>query len=92
VCSSDLPNKLFNYINASMPILATHCAESSDFIEYNQIGCIVERNIDSVKTGLKEIFSNYSFYQKNVQNIQKSVSWEAEKSKLLGLYQNLLGE
>jgi glycosyltransferase involved in cell wall biosynthesis len=87
-----MPNKLFNYINASMPILATRCAELSDFIEYNKIGCIVERNIDSVRAGLKEIISNYSFYQKNVQNIQKSVSWKTEENKLWEIYQNLLGE
>jgi glycosyltransferase involved in cell wall biosynthesis len=87
-----MPNKLFNYINASMPILSTHCAELSDFIEYNKIGCIVERNIDSIKMGLKELVSNYSFYQKNIKNIQNLVSWEAEKNKLISLYQKLLGE
>jgi glycosyltransferase involved in cell wall biosynthesis len=87
-----MPIKLFNYISASMPILSTHCAELSEFIEYNKIGCIVERDISSIKTGLKELVSNYSFYLKNIQNIQYSVSWETEKSKLLGLYQNLLGE
>jgi glycosyltransferase involved in cell wall biosynthesis len=87
-----MPNKLFNYINASMPILATHCAESSEFIETNKIGCIVERDIDSIKTGLKELAANYSFFQKNIQNIQNAVSWETEKTKLLGIYKNLLGE
>jgi glycosyltransferase involved in cell wall biosynthesis len=87
-----MPNKLFNYINASMPILSTHCAELSDFIEYNKIGRIVERDIDSIKMGLMEIISNYSFYLKNIQKIQEAVSWETEKNKLLGLYQNILGE
>lgn len=85
-----MPNKLFNYINAALPILSVHCAELSDFIIYNKIGCIVERNLESIKQGLNELIVNYDYYLENIISIQQSYSWKNEEKKLLELYGGLL--
>jgi len=85
-----MPNKLFNYINAGLPILSTQCAELSDFISDNKIGYNVERNIDFIKEGINEIMTNYDFYKKNITEAQKLYTWENEQNKLLSLYDELL--
>jgi len=85
-----MPNKLFNYINAGLPILSTKCAELSDFISDNKIGYNVERNIDFIKEGINEIMTNYDFYKKNITEAQKLYTWENDQNKLLSLYDELL--
>jgi glycosyltransferase involved in cell wall biosynthesis len=85
-----MPNKLFNYINAGLPILSVQCAESSELITTNKIGVIVERDINSIREGLHELITNYDYYQQNVRNAQKLFSWKNEEIKLLSLYKNLL--
>lgn len=85
-----MPNKLFNYINANLPILCTSCSELSDFINNNKIGYIVDRNITSIKEGIFELISNYDYYLSNIKNIQQLFSWENERKKLLLLYKDLL--
>jgi len=85
-----MPNKLFNYINAGLPILSTQCAELSDFITNNKIGCNVERNTDFIKNGINEIITNYDYYKKNIEEAQKLYTWENDQNKLLSLYDGLL--
>ena len=85
-----MPNKLFNYINAGLPILSAQCAELSDFISDNKIGYNVERNIDSIKDGINKIITNYDYYKKNIAEAQKLYTWENDEKKLLSLYDGLL--
>jgi glycosyltransferase involved in cell wall biosynthesis len=85
-----MPNKLFNYISSGLPILCVHGAESSDFIFQNKIGCIVERDSDSIKIGINTIIENYDFYLNNILNAQGSFSWRNDEKKLLELYGNLI--
>jgi hypothetical protein len=85
-----MPNKLFNYINAGLPILSTNCAESSDFIYYNKVGYIVERNIDSIKIGINEIISNYNYYLENITKARQLYAWKNDQNKLLSLYDELI--
>jgi len=85
-----MPNKLFNYIKAGIPILTIYCSEISDLIETNKIGFIVEREITSIKNGINEIITNYDSYKENVLNIQHQYSWENEEKKLFKIYENLL--
>jgi glycosyltransferase involved in cell wall biosynthesis len=85
-----MPNKLFNYINAALPILTVHCAELSDFIFYNKIGCVVERNVNAIKEGLHELISNYDYYSENIINIQQSYTWKNDEKRLLELYEHTL--
>jgi glycosyltransferase involved in cell wall biosynthesis len=85
-----MPNKLFNYINAGMPILSTRCAELSDLISYNRIGCVVERDLNSIKAGIKEIMRNYNFYLENIKQIQAAYNWSNDEQKLISLYDSLL--
>ena len=87
-----MPNKLYNYLNAGLPILSTHLAESSEFISNNKIGCIVERNITSIKNGLNEMIINYDYYMNNVINARQVYSWENEEKKLFSIYEILLNQ
>jgi alpha-maltose-1-phosphate synthase len=85
-----MPNKLFNYINAGLPILSVQCAELSDFISDNKIGYNVERNINFIKEGINKIITNYDYYKKNIVEAQKLYTWENDQNKLLSLYDGLL--
>lgn len=85
-----MPNKLFNYSVTGIPLLATHCADLTETIDNLKCGITVERNVNSVVNGLKELVNNYSFYQTNVLKIQEQFHWTTEESKLISLYEKVL--
>lgn len=85
-----MPNKLFNYHTAGVPVLATHCADSSDTITQLGTGVVVERNVEAVKNGLMELVEHYEEYQKLVLEHQKEFHWSSDEVRLFDVYESLL--
>ena len=85
-----MPNKLFNYHNAGLPVLATHCADLSDTIRDLKTGVIIERNVEAVKDGLKELVAHYEVYQTNVLFHQQEFNWQSDEKQLFEIYEGVL--
>lgn len=84
-----LPNKLFDYINCGVPILASNMVEVAKIIEIEDVGVV----IDDVKPELIADRLSYMLaidFKKlkagNLVNASKKYSWENEKMVLTNLF------
>lgn len=87
-----LPNKMIDVSLAGIPVLSTSQPELKKFID--EYGHGVTFNGDSRKAlsmALDEILQKENELKSNARLIDKKVSWDIEKQKLISLYQNLMG-
>lgn len=83
------PNKIFEYMMAGIPTLASNHPGKSYLVEKEKTGICVEENPQSIKDGIERIMSNYREYQTNCIEKRSAFSWQAEQNKIVGLYQSL---
>ncbi len=88
-----LPNKIFDYIQAGIPILASNLLEIKNVIETYQIGeIILDHTPATIAKAVEEIKIN-SFqtttWRNNLQRAQQELNWSHEKEKLLALFHKI---
>jgi len=89
-----LPNKLFDYIKAGVPVLVSDFPEMGLLVKKYDIG------ITTLSTNPKEIAKIIKFmvtdsqsiqkWQKNLQKAASELCWEKEEIKLLNLYEQII--
>ncbi|MGB1294508.1 MAG: glycosyltransferase, partial [Flavobacteriales bacterium] len=77
-----LPNKLFDYLHAQIPMVVSPFPEMSAIVEGNNIGYIRQSNTsEGLALEIKEIFSNETVYQEKVkacESAKEKLTWENE--------------
>jgi glycosyltransferase involved in cell wall biosynthesis len=85
-----LPNKLFDYIQAGIPILASNLPEVRRVIESYQVGRISEdHNPKNIAKHIDEMLNDEeanSQWKINLEKASKELNWEKEKEKLLRIF------
>lgn len=85
-----LPNKLFDYIQAGIPILASNLPEVRRVIETHQVGRISEdHNPKNIAKHIEEMLSDVDAnarWKVNLEKASKELNWEKEKEKLLRIF------
>lgn len=89
-----LPNKLFESIQAGIPIIASDLPEMKKIVEKYQIGlvCIPDdvedicRCVDVMQNNAKQ----YAEFKRNLQLAKADLCWEQEKKILMHSYQKIL--
>ena len=81
-----LPNKLFDYIHAELPIVAGNLPEISKIINQYDVGVIV-KNYEPITIAkvIKELLNDKELLlkiKKNQKNAKKDLCWEKEQIKL----------
>lgn len=88
-----LPNKIFDYIQAGVPILASDLPEVKKIIEGYNIGCISpDHNIKNLATLMNKMIDNKEMrltWQKNLKAASQELNWDHEKSKLLSIFSSI---
>jgi glycosyltransferase involved in cell wall biosynthesis len=88
-----LPNKIFDYIQAGIPILASNLPEIKNVIETYQIGKIVQdHNPTTIANAIEEIKTNTfqsTTWRHNLQRAQQELNWSHEKEKLIALFHKI---
>lgn len=88
-----LPNKLFDYIHASTPILCSGLIEIERIVEKYEIGKVVnEISPESIANAINELLSNPSTLEQMQLNCQKAAlveNWENEKKTLVELLNSI---
>lgn len=81
-----LPNKLFDYINAGIPVVGSDLIEVKNIIDSYHIGIVVDEvtpiKIANAIKQLSENFDVYELYKNNSREAAKSLNWNVEKKKL----------
>jgi glycosyltransferase involved in cell wall biosynthesis len=89
-----LPNKLFDYIHAGVPVLASDLIEIKKIItQYNVGDCIENHNPKHIAEKINFILGNDSLLQtwkKNTQIAAKELNWEKEEQALIEVYKKFL--
>jgi glycosyltransferase involved in cell wall biosynthesis len=87
-----LPNKLFDYIHAGIPVLASKLPEIEKIINKYQIGVIVEsHDYQVIAQNIQEIVFNVpkSHWTNALERASNELSWEHEEQKLLNIYEQI---
>jgi glycosyltransferase involved in cell wall biosynthesis len=90
-----LPNKLFDYIQAEIPVLATEIIEIEKIIKKYNIGYVLHDGLTAIHIAdkINQIRSNYSNQIDELKiNLKKAKSienWDVELEKLKEIYDNL---
>ena len=85
-----LPNKLFDYIQAGIPVLVSSLPEMKKVVEKYKIGIIAEnREKEQIRTLLDLLLFDEmkrAMWKKGLEQAAKDLCWENEESRLLRIY------
>lgn len=87
-----LPNKLFDYIHAGVPVLVSDLPELRRIVDTYQVGLICknvtpENVAADIKTALHS--ATYSSWKSNCLKAREELNWQKEEDVLKGIYSNL---
>jgi glycosyltransferase involved in cell wall biosynthesis len=89
-----LPNKLFDYIHAGVPILASDLVEIKKIIFQYSIGdCIENHNPKHIADKINHILNDEAtlqLWKKNTKIAAADLNWEHEELQLIAVYKQFL--
>jgi len=90
-----LPVKMFEYMSAGIPVIASNFPLWKEIVEGNHCGiCVNPLNPKEISEAIKYIFSHPEESQQMGENGKKSVfekyNWEKEEKKLFKVYERLI--
>lgn len=88
-----LPNKIFDYIQAGLPILASDLPEVKKIVEVYQVGCIVKTHQpQDIATKINDMLRDseqYALWKKNAIIASEELCWENENKPLISIYKKI---
>lgn len=91
------PNKMFEYMSAGVPVIASNFPLWREIIEGNQCGiCVDQEDPEAIAVAIRYLHTHPQEVKRMGENGRKAVEtkyrWDREEAKLITLYQNLLKE
>lgn len=85
-----LPNKLFDYIHAGVPVISSDLPEIRKIIDEYEIGDFIpDHNPESIANKIKEVFADKGLmekWKKNINFAARNLSWQNEEKVLKEVY------
>lgn len=85
-------NKLFEYVLAGLPVIATDFPEIRKIVVKYQVGELADESLDSLATTINNLLTNQELqakYKMNALNYRKELSWESQEKALIELYKKI---
>lgn len=87
------PNKVVDYMQSDVPILATNLIEIDKIITQYEIGKSLNwKNSNDIALAINDIIFDthkLEFWKKNCQKAKKDLCWENEKQKLISIFESI---
>jgi glycosyltransferase involved in cell wall biosynthesis len=86
-----LPNKMFEYLMAGLPVLTSNLFELKRLVETEGVGIVAEDNtVEGFKRAVSaSLKQDYTAIQKNVFSARKKYCWEVQEKVLKEIYDTL---
>ncbi|WP_373073584.1 glycosyltransferase [Sulfurimonas sp.] len=86
-----LPNKMFEYLMAEIPVIVSNLPEMKEFIKKYKVGTVADANdVGSLVKSINEILLYDDFeLKKNILNVKKQYNWEKQEEVLLSTYEGM---
>ncbi|HVY74700.1 MAG TPA: glycosyltransferase [Puia sp.] len=88
-----LPNKLFEYLHAGVPVLASHMVEQERIIDQYQVGSFIDSHEpERIAQKIVEIFQDsqqWKIWQENTRLVKKELNWENECKIIIDLFKQV---
>jgi len=81
-----LPNKLFEYAFAGVPVLASNFPDLKEIVQTHGLGLVSKVDVHSLINAIKQLENQESSF--GFKNLFK-LSWKKQEEKLLALYEDL---
>jgi len=89
-----LPNKLFDYISAGIPVIAGDIPEVRKIVQENKCGIIIpDVNPEEIGKALTELLGNIeklNELKRNAVIASVSINWEKEEMKIIDFYNHII--
>jgi len=89
-----LPNKLFDYLSAGLPVITGNLPETRKIVETYDCGLIIpEISPAEISRAIIELRDNHVLrksLRQNAVNASHTLNWENEKKKVIVLYRNVM--
>jgi len=89
-----LPNKVFDYIQASTPLLVSNRIEVAKLVTENNIGTVaISLNPKDLAVQITRILFDKELLKKwknNLKTVAKTLTWENESKKIIEIYKNFV--
>jgi glycosyltransferase involved in cell wall biosynthesis len=89
-----LPNKLFQFISAGLPVIVPKFPEMERIVEEFNIGATIDpTNLEAAASKVQELTSSQETYDRLVENCRKAagvLNWMVEKEKFLNVIRDLV--
>ncbi len=89
-----LPNKLFDYIQAGVPVLASNLPEIKKVVEKYQIGMLLNsHDPQEIAKVIREFFSNevrLVSWKENLKFAAQELCWENEEEQLFKIFEDVI--
>lgn len=93
-CLFNLPNKIFDYIHAGVPVIATDIPEVGRILKQYSVGIrLLNNKPETIAAAVKEMMMDdaaYDLYKASCTAAAKALCWENEKEKLATIYKPFL--
>jgi glycosyltransferase involved in cell wall biosynthesis len=91
-----LPNKLFDYMSAGIPVISSDLPEISKILAEYKCGIVIsEVTKDEISNAIKKLRDNHGLLSELKQNsviASESINWETESLKVVELYRSILDQ
>ncbi len=86
-----LPNKMFEYFMAELPVIVSNLPEMKRLVEDNSLGVVAKENsTKGLKKAIEEaVLLDQDELQKNIQKVKEIYNWEEQEKVLLDTYKEL---
>jgi len=86
-----LPNKMFEYLMAEVPVIVSNLPEMKKIVEENKIGIVAKENTpQGLKEAIKEAIQlNKEELKQNIKKVKEIYNWQEQEKKLLEVYKGL---
>ncbi|PWJ72391.1 glycosyltransferase involved in cell wall biosynthesis [Pseudaminobacter salicylatoxidans] len=87
-----LPNKLFEYLQAGLPLVVSDVAEMKRFVEAYNVGAVFEaENAESCGAAMQSVIRDTELFRANItKDLTNKFSWQEQSRKIGDIYSDLL--